>query len=62
MATNEQIVDALIKDCTNQLKAGTLLKNVRRGLINIGISEFLAEKILRIAELNHNDESAYVAK
>lgn len=60
--TNEQIIDALIKDCTDQLNTGTLLKNVKRGLLNIGLSEEVSSKITRIAELNHNEQNKYVAK
>ena len=44
------------------LLAGTLLKNVKRHFINLGMNEELSDKICRIAELESQELQTYKSK
>ena len=44
------------------LLAGTLLKNVKRHFINLGMNEGLSDKICRIAELESQELQTYKSK
>ena len=44
------------------LLAGTLLKNVKRHFINLGLNELLSDKVCKIAELEVNEMQTYKSK
>lgn len=55
MKAGEKELAQVIDLATQMILAGTLLKNVKRHFINLGINECLSDKICRISELNANE-------
>jgi hypothetical protein len=56
---HEESLNQLIDLAVVQINNGVTLKNVKRGITNNGTQEDLAEKIVRIAELQA-DENGYI--
>ena len=59
---NEEKINSIIEDSKNAILSGVLLKNVKRGLTNNGMSIELSEKICKIAEFEANEWQKLKAK
>ena len=60
--TREDKVNEILETATQMVLAGTLLKNVKKHFTNLGITDELSTKIVRIAELRANELKKYKAK
>jgi len=53
--TKQEKINGILEVAKQMILSGVLLKNVKKHFINLGISNELAEKICRIAEIEAND-------